>query len=109
MPAVAGGPALVPAEKGALEMNWSQIEARWEQVKGDVKSAWGKLTDDDIAFVGGKLDKLLGKIVERYGVKKEQAHQQVSEWADRLATRLDAIGRSREHQHAEDPSSTPRH
>src|SRR3954451_18464795 len=34
-------------------MNWNTIEAKWDQVKGDVKSKWGKLTDDDMAAAGG--------------------------------------------------------
>ena len=74
-------------------MNWTQIEGKWDQLKGDVKSKWAKLTDDDIKFVGGKLDKLVGKVIERYGVKKEQAHHQVNEWADRLEAQIGAIGR----------------
>jgi uncharacterized protein YjbJ (UPF0337 family) len=102
-------------------MNWTRIEGHWEQVKGDVKSAWAKLTDDDIGYVGGKLDKLVGKIVERYGVKKEQALHQVTEWADRLTARIDAIARvpeppyvpgardAKPHGKLQDRPSTPRH
>ena len=74
-------------------MNWTQIEGKWDQVKGDAKSKWGKLTDDDLKVVGGKLDQLAGKIVERYGVKKEQAHKDIEEWADRLRAKLDGIGK----------------
>jgi uncharacterized protein YjbJ (UPF0337 family) len=29
-------------------MNWNQIEGRWDQLAGQVKSQWGKLTDDDL-------------------------------------------------------------
>ncbi len=82
-------------------MNWTQIEGKWDQLKADVKSKWAKLTDDDLAFVGGKLDKLVGKVVERYGVKKEQAHRQVSDWADRLEAHINAMGRKADEHHSE--------
>ena len=74
-------------------MNWTQIEGKWDQLKDDAKSKWGKLTDDDLKMVGGKVDQLAGKIVERYGVKKEQAHKEIEEWVDRLRAKLDGIGK----------------
>ena len=75
-------------------MNWTQIEGKWAQLKGDAKSQWAKLTDDDLKLVGGRFDSLVGKVVERYGVEKEQAHAQVSAWAARLGERIDQAGRS---------------
>ena len=61
-------------------MNWDRIEGNWKQATGKVKEQWGKLTDDDIAFVAGKRDQLAGKIQERYGIAKDEAERQVSEW-----------------------------
>lgn len=69
-------------------MNWTQVEGRWEQLKGDVKTRWGKLTDDDLKVVGGQLDRLVGKIVERYGMEKERAHQDIEEWVDRMRMKV---------------------
>ena len=40
-------------------MNWEHIKADWDDVKGKVKSKWGKLTDNDIALVDGKWDQRL--------------------------------------------------
>jgi uncharacterized protein YjbJ (UPF0337 family) len=65
-------------------MNWTQIEGRWEHLKGDARAKWGKLTDDDLTVVRGRAEQLIGKIVARYGIKREQAQQQVDEWAARL-------------------------
>lgn len=66
-------------------MNWDQIEGQWHQVTGQVKSRWGKLTDDDVTFVGGKRMVLLGKLQERYGVLKEDAEKQIDEWLATLS------------------------
>ena len=61
-------------------MNWDRIEGNWKQVTGKAKEQWGKLTDDDFDVVAGRRDQLSGKIQERYGITKEVAEKQVSDW-----------------------------
>lgn len=68
-----------------VKMNWDQIEGNWKQLKGNVKQQWGKLTDDQIDVIAGKRDELSGKLQEVYGLSKENAHQQLSDWQDMLA------------------------
>ena len=77
-------------------MNFTQIEAKWDQLKGEAKSKWAKLTDDDLKFVGGKRDMLVGKLVERYGVVKEAAQKDVDEWVEKVRTKLDDVGKPHE-------------
>ena len=66
-------------------MNWDQIEGKWRQAKGAVKQQWGKLTDDDLTFIGGSKDKLLGRLQERYGFKKEQAQNEIDRWVSTVS------------------------
>src|SRR5690606_7939464 len=54
-------------------MNWDIVEGKWKQLKGDVRSQWGKLTDDDLDVIAGKRDKLVGTIQERYGKNRDEA------------------------------------
>lgn len=61
-------------------MNWDRIQGNWKQVSGQAKAQWGKLTDDDLEVVAGRREELAGKIQERYGIAKEDAHQQLGEW-----------------------------
>jgi len=61
-------------------MNWDRIQGNWKQLKGDLKTKWGKLTDDEFDMIGGQRDKLVGKIQERYGCAKDDAERQVSDW-----------------------------
>lgn len=61
-------------------MNWDTIEGKWRQMKGQVRSKWGKLTDDDVELIGGKKDTLVGRIQERYGVERDQAEREVDDW-----------------------------
>lgn len=61
-------------------MNWDQIEGKWKQVKGSLKTQWGKLTDDDLNVIAGKRDKLVGKLQERYGYARDEAQRKADEW-----------------------------
>jgi uncharacterized protein YjbJ (UPF0337 family) len=66
-----------------MKMNWDVVEGKWKQLKGDVKRQWGKLTDDDMDVIAGNRDKLVGKIQESYGIGKDDADRQVSDWCTR--------------------------
>ena len=68
-------------------MNWDRIEGNWKQLKGKVKEQWGKLTDDDLDLIEGKRDALAGKIQEAYGVARDEAERQVSDWEKRADER----------------------
>jgi uncharacterized protein YjbJ (UPF0337 family) len=61
-------------------MNWDRIEGNWKQVVGKARAQWGKLTEDDFNIVAGRREQLAGRIQERYGVAKEDADKQISEW-----------------------------
>lgn len=50
---------------------------QWKQMRGDLKSWWGKLTDDDLDRIGGQKDKLIGLVQETYGYAHAQAEQEV--------------------------------
>ena len=61
-------------------MNKDRIDGSWEQVKGHVQKAWGKLTNDDLDVIEGNRKLLAGKIQERYGVAQDDAEHQVKKW-----------------------------
>jgi uncharacterized protein YjbJ (UPF0337 family) len=57
-------------------MNNDVFEGKWKQLRGQVKEWWGKLTDDDLDKVDGKLDRFLGLLQEKYGYTREQAEEE---------------------------------
>lgn len=59
-------------------MNDDILKGSWNQMRGQMRQWWGKLTDDDFEQVAGKRDKLIGRLQERYGYSKQQAEQEVS-------------------------------
>ena len=61
-------------------MNQDILAGKWKQMRGELKTWWGKLTDDDVDRIGGQKDKLVGLIQERYGYTREQAEQEVERY-----------------------------
>jgi uncharacterized protein YjbJ (UPF0337 family) len=52
-------------------MNKDQMKGKFKQFAGEIKRKWGKVTDDDVTEAEGSLEKLVGKIQERSGDKRE--------------------------------------
>ena len=65
-------------------MNSHIFEGKWKQLKGQIKTRWGKLTDDDIDVAEGHSQYLAGKLQERYGVTKEKAEEEIAEFNRKL-------------------------
>jgi len=61
-------------------MNPEIFRGRWNQLKGEVRSRWGKLTDDDLTQIQGEAEKMIGKLQERYGYKRDQAERELNEF-----------------------------
>ena len=67
-------------------MNPDVLKGRWNQVKGDIRTKWGKLTDDDVMQIQGDAQKMIGKLQERYGLKREQAEKDLNEFLSQRRT-----------------------
>jgi uncharacterized protein YjbJ (UPF0337 family) len=52
-------------------MNEDKMKGKWNQLKGEIKRKWGKVTDNDLLEAEGNVDKLVGTIQERSGEQKE--------------------------------------
>ena len=65
-------------------MNWDQIEGKWDQVKGNAREHWGKLTDDELQEAKGNREQLVGLIQERYGKARAEAEREVEHWQRNL-------------------------
>jgi uncharacterized protein YjbJ (UPF0337 family) len=57
-------------------MNKDEFDGRWKQIRGQSRVWWGKLTDDDLEQVGGKFEKLVGLLQEKYGYTRKQAEKE---------------------------------
>ena len=64
-------------------MNRDVIQGKWNELKGNAKIQWGKLTDDDLQKFDGTKDKLIGIVQQRYGYARDEAQKAVDQFWDR--------------------------
>jgi uncharacterized protein YjbJ (UPF0337 family) len=67
------------------------LEGKWHQMKGDLKKAFGKLTDDDIEQNEGNQEKLLGILQERYGYTREQAQVEWDRFVSKYSNKVHKV------------------
>jgi uncharacterized protein YjbJ (UPF0337 family) len=60
-------------------VNEDVFAGQWKQMRGELKTWWGKLTDDDLNWIGGQKDKLIGLLQERYGYARSDAEKEVEQ------------------------------
>jgi uncharacterized protein YjbJ (UPF0337 family) len=53
-------------------MNTTTLLADWEVQKAKLKQKFAKLTDNDLLFIDGKKDEMMGKIQKKLGKTKEE-------------------------------------
>ena len=56
-------------------MNQLQIKGDWNIIKGKLTQKWANLTDDDLQYLEGKQDELIGRIQKRTGESREAVEQ----------------------------------
>lgn len=59
-------------------MNKLQIKGNWNELKGKIKQKYGDLTNDDLTYVEGKEDELLGRIQKRTGKAREMLVEEIN-------------------------------
>jgi uncharacterized protein YjbJ (UPF0337 family) len=53
------------------------FSGQWRQMRGTLRSWWGKLTDNDWEQIGGQKDKLLGVLQEKYAYTRDMAEREI--------------------------------
>jgi len=48
-----------------------KLKGNWNQLKGKLKQEYADLTDDDLTYIEGKEEELLGRIQTKIGETKE--------------------------------------
>ena len=66
-------------------MNRDVFAGWWKQARGQAKSGWGPLTDDEVDKIEGESEKLVGILQARYGWSREQAEQEIERRMGRAA------------------------
>jgi len=59
-------------------MDKLEIKGNWNQIKGKLKQKYAKLTDDDLAYLEGKGEELLGRLQEKTGQSREDLIKEIN-------------------------------
>ena len=60
-------------------MNTLQLKGNWNVVKGKLKQKYAQLTDDDLRYVEGKEEELLGRLQKRTGRTRAELEREFDE------------------------------
>jgi len=63
-------------------MNKMQIKGNWNIIKGKLKQEYAELTDDDLTYVVGKEDELLGRIQKKTGDTREEIIERINRYSE---------------------------
>jgi uncharacterized protein YjbJ (UPF0337 family) len=61
-------------------MNKTVLQGKWRRMRGNLKTEWGRLTDNDRRQLDGKLDQMVGLVQERYGYTQNRATKLLSRY-----------------------------
>ncbi len=56
-----------------------EIKGDWNIIKGKLKQKWAKLTDDDLQYIEGKQEELLGRIQKSTGETREAVEKAIKD------------------------------
>lgn len=59
-------------------MNADIFKGKWQDIKGEIRNAWGKITDDELESVKGNLNSIAGLIQQRYGEAKDVVSEKLN-------------------------------
>ena len=70
-------------------MNEDTLKGKWREIKGEVRKAWGKITDDELEQTKGDMVSIGGLIQQRYGDEKDSYWQKLKEIYNRFDEKKD--------------------
>jgi uncharacterized protein YjbJ (UPF0337 family) len=62
-------------------MNTLTIRGHWNVIRGKLKQKWSTLTDDDLRYIEGQEEEMLGRIQKRVGATLEEVQRALEELA----------------------------
>lgn len=67
-------------------MNKDIIAGKWKEIKGDLRKAWGNVTDDEWEKTKGDSTAIAGILQQKYGLAKEDASEKVGKFMEKYTS-----------------------
>jgi uncharacterized protein YjbJ (UPF0337 family) len=68
-------------------MDSNILQGMWKQIRGEARQKWGELTDDELEQIGGSVDKLVGKLQEKYGYTRDKAQREADDFRVKMESK----------------------
>ena len=72
-------------------MKHSTFENHWDDIKGQLKSRFGQLTDDDLTFAEGKADELIARLRKKLNMSRDEFNAVLEELEASATNRVDQM------------------
>lgn len=59
-------------------MDRLELKGRWNEVKGKLKKSYADLTDDDLTYVEGQEDELIGRLQNKLGKGRRELIDEIN-------------------------------
>lgn len=69
-------------------MNKDVFVGKWQQVRGESRVWWDRLSDDDLDQVAGRLDIFVDLLQKKYGYSREHAEAEIEKHVTKLEADL---------------------
>lgn len=53
-------------------MDWLEVKGNWNEIKGRLKQKYANLNDDDLTYIDGREDEIIGKIQQKTGKSRDE-------------------------------------
>ncbi len=57
-----------------------ELKGNWNEVKGKLNQKYADLTDDDLTYIEGKDDELLGQLQKRLGRSRDEIRREIESY-----------------------------
>ena len=64
------------------------IESQWNKIREKIHVRWGKITEEDCDQINGNHDRLITLLVDRYGIAKREAEDQLQGYLGAVTTKV---------------------
>jgi uncharacterized protein YjbJ (UPF0337 family) len=74
-----------------MTINQETISGKWLEIKGEIQSAWGQLTSDEIEETKGDIKAIAGLVLQKYGEDYEKFQAKYSEIVNAVHAKKQAV------------------
>lgn len=67
-------------------MNKDVIKGKWKEIKGDLRKAWGHISDEEWEKTKGDVAAIAGILQQKYGFAKTEASEKVAKFMQKYTS-----------------------